>query len=182
VRLQAKEVNHLIRCGALDGLGKSRAELQIEAQDVVWAGNALQLALPFDRPEVTSESASERLTWERQVLGIPVSVHPLELRGGPAPDWLPLRGLMSSAGRHVVTAGARLPGWTGGTGFFLGDGDTFVIARQPTDGPSPRPWEPLVIHGRWVCAGPADRLAIVLRTSCAVPTIILQYRTAARPL
>jgi hypothetical protein len=44
----------------------------------------------------------------------------------------------------------RLPGWTGGRGFFLGDGDTFVIARaKPAEG-TPPPWQPLLVQGRWM--------------------------------
>ena len=136
---------------AMDGLGQSRAELLVEAQQVAWAGGGLQLALPFDRPAVAAETAAERLAWERRLLGLPVSVHPLELVGERGADWVPLRALPDSAGRPVSAAGTRLPGWTGGDGFFVGDGDSLVIVRQPRGEPAPRPWEPLLVSGRWVC-------------------------------
>jgi hypothetical protein len=43
VELQKKEITHLIQCGALDGLGDSRAALLAEAADVARAGSAHQL-------------------------------------------------------------------------------------------------------------------------------------------
>jgi DNA polymerase III subunit alpha len=151
VSLQAKEVDHLIRCGALDGLEQSRAELLVEAQQVARTGGGLQMLLPFDRPPVAAETAGDRLAWERHLLGLPVSVHPLEWVGVRPPDRVPLRALPDLAGRPISTAGARLPGWTGGDGFFLGDGDTLVLVRQPKGEPAPGPWEPVGVSGRWVC-------------------------------
>jgi DNA polymerase-3 subunit alpha len=151
VSLQAKEVEHLARCGALDGLGENRAELLVEAQEVARAGSALQLRLPFDKPLVVPETAGQRLAWERRVLGMPVSVHPLELVAGRGREWVGLGDLPRHAGRSVSAAGARLPGWTGGEGFFCGDGEDFVIVRQPRGEPAPRPWGPLLVRGRWTC-------------------------------
>jgi len=151
VSLQAKEVDHLIRCGALDGLGESRAELLVQAQQVARTGGGLQLPLPFDRPPVGPETAGDRLAWEHHLLGLPVSVHPLELAGIRPSDWVSLRALPDLAGRPISTAGARLPGWTGGDGFFLGDGEALVIVRQPKGESAPRPWEPVGVSGRWVC-------------------------------
>jgi DNA polymerase-3 subunit alpha len=149
--LQAKEVEHLVRCGALDGLGENRAELLVQAQEVARAGSALQLRLPFDAPHVVPETAGQRLAWERHVLGLPVSAHPLALIAGEREDWVALGDLPRQAGRMVLAAGARLPGWTGGDGFFCGDGETFVIVRQPRGEVAPRPWEPLLARGRWTC-------------------------------
>ena len=76
-------------------------------------------------------------------------MHPLELVADQLPaDCLALRRLPETAGQPVRVAGVRLPGWTGGPGFYLGDGDTFVVARGPAD-ESPRPWQPLLVRGRW---------------------------------
>jgi len=147
VVLQPKEATHLIQCGALDGLGESRAALLAEAGEIARAGSATQMAFAFARPEVPPESPAQRLAWERHVLGQPVSVHPLALVAGRLPDHVPLRRLEASAGRLVSVAGVRLPGWTGGRGFFLGDGETFVVARGTE--PSPPPWRPLLLRGRW---------------------------------
>jgi DNA polymerase-3 subunit alpha len=148
VALQPKEIAHLIQCGALDGLGESRAALLAEAEEIRRAGSAMQMALPFARPAVPPESPAQRLAWEKHLLGQPLSVHPLELVAERLPAHVPLRHLPEWAGRPVTVAGVRLPGWTGGRGFFLGDGETFVVVKGGESLP-PR-WSPLLLRGRWV--------------------------------
>ncbi|MGD8904071.1 MAG: DNA polymerase III subunit alpha [Anaerolineae bacterium] len=150
VPLQDKEVTHLVQCGALDGLGESRSALLAEAAEIRQAGSALQMALGFATPQVEEEAAGQRLAWERHLLGQPVSVHPLEAVAERLPDHLPLRRLPEKPGMRVRVAGSRLPGWTGGQGFFLGDGDTFVIARGDAALRAPPPWQPLLARGRWL--------------------------------
>ncbi len=149
VSLQHKEVVHLIQCGALDGLGESRAALLAEAAEIQQAGSALQMTLPFAPPQITPESPAQRLAWEQHLLGQPISVHPLEVVVARLPDHLPLRQLEEQPGQRLTVAGVRLPGWTGGPGFFLGDGQTFVVARGDPVRQAPPPWQPLVAHGRW---------------------------------
>jgi hypothetical protein len=150
VPLQDKEVTHLVQCGALDGLGESRAALLAETDEIRQAGSALQMTLGFTGPAVEPEPAAQRLAWERHLLGQPVSVHPLEVVAGRLPPHLPLRRLPDQAGRRVTVAGVRLPGWTGGQGFFLSDGDAFVTARGDGGRGAPTPWQPLVARGRWM--------------------------------
>lgn len=150
VPLQHKELVHLIRCGALDGLGASRAALLAEAVEAERAGSTLQMAFDLGRQEVEPEPPAQRLAWEQQLLGQPVSVHPLELLAGCLPEHLPLRRLPEMAGRRVMVAGVRLPGWTGGQGFFLSDGDTFVTVKGDRATKAPPPWQPLLIHGQWL--------------------------------
>jgi DNA polymerase-3 subunit alpha len=150
VPLQPKEVLHLIRCGALDGLGESRAALLDEAEQVQRAGSVYQLAFGFARTAVRPEEPAQRLVWERRLLGQPVSVHPLALVADRLPQYVPLAHLPETAGRLAVTAGVRLPGWTGGPGFFLGDEDSFLVVREREAARGPRPWEPLLVRGRWV--------------------------------
>jgi DNA-directed DNA polymerase III PolC len=145
VPLQPKEVTHLVQCGALDGLGPSRAALLAEAGEIDQAGSALQMTFGFARPEVEAESPAQRLAWEQHLLGQPVSVHPLEVL--ELPEHLPLRQLPESPGQRVTVAGVRLPGWSGGQGFYLGDRDTFVVARGAA---APAPWQPVLVHGRWL--------------------------------
>jgi hypothetical protein len=131
---------------------------------------ALQLALPFDAaeddrtpelvraapaPDFASLPAAEqaqRLAWELHILGLPVSAlaHPLAAARDPVPEHLPLRRLGETPGRPVIVTGARLPGWTGGPGFFLTDGDTFVIAKGEKSLRAPAAWRPLVVRGRWL--------------------------------
>jgi DNA polymerase-3 subunit alpha len=150
VPLQTKEMQHLIQCGALDGLGNSRAALLARASQVRQSGSSSQMAFAFAEPETPAESAAERLAWERHILGWPVSLHPLQLLAGRLPPTIPLRRLAESRGKTVTVAGARLPGWTGGPGFFLSDGDTFIIARTAQTKKAPPPWQPLLSRGRWL--------------------------------
>jgi DNA polymerase-3 subunit alpha len=152
IALLPKETIHLIQCGALDGLGESRASLLAEAAAIRQAG-ASQLAFDFARPQVEPDRPTQRLKWEQHILGQPISVHPLELVAD-SPGTQPfgniptarLRDLPDTPGRTVSVAGVRLPGWTGGPGYFLGDGDSFVIVRG-TDRPAT--WQPVALEGRW---------------------------------
>jgi DNA polymerase-3 subunit alpha len=150
VPLQHKELVHLVQCGALDGLDASRSALLAEATEAERAGSALQMAFDFGRREVEPEPPAQRLAWEQQVLGQPVSVHPLELVAGRLPEHLPLRRLPEWAGRRVTVVGIRLPGWTGGQGFFLCDGDTFVTVRGDRTMKAPPPWQSLLVRGQWL--------------------------------
>lgn len=150
VPLQSKELAHLVQCGALDGLGPSRAALLAEAAELDRAGSAFQLALDLAPSLPEPESLAQRLAWERHVLGQPVSVHPLALVADRLPAHVPLRRLPDMPGRPVTTVAFRLPGWTGSQGFFLGDGDIFVTARGDRSLKTPPSWQPLVVHGRWL--------------------------------
>ncbi|MBE9506931.1 MAG: hypothetical protein IMY86_02690, partial [Chloroflexi bacterium] len=84
-------------------------------------------------------------------LGYPVSAlqEPLELVSDRLPEHVTLRRLPEMAGRTVTVAGVRLPGWTGGQGFHLWDGETWVIARTKELQKAPTAWEPLILLGRW---------------------------------
>lgn len=150
VPLQAKEITHLIQCGGLDGVDERltcRAALLAEAQEVVRAGSVQQLAFDFAHRNVTAETAAERLAWEQRVLGQPVSVTPLQTVG--AVEGVALRRLPEHLGHPVTVIAYRLPGWTGGPGFFVSDGDTYVVAVARRGEPTPRAWQPLRLRGRW---------------------------------
>ncbi len=153
VPLQPKEIVHLIKSGALDGLGASRAALLAEAQGVRHAGSALQMAFPFERTVPAPESPEQCLAWELELLGQPLSVHPLDPLRDRLPGHLPLGRLPDLPGRPVLVAGARLPGWTGGDGFFLGDGGSFVIVKGDKALKAPPAWQPLLVRGRWIGDG-----------------------------
>ncbi len=149
VSLQPKEIAHLVQCGALDGLGDNRAAMLAEAEAAQRAGSALQMSFAFARREVAPETAAQRLAWEQRLLGQAVSVHPLELVAAqPAEGTLALRDLAERPGEPVTVAGVRLPGWTGGQGFFLGDGQTFLVGRGDAAAKAPPPWQPLLVRGR----------------------------------
>ncbi|MFZ1467095.1 MAG: DNA polymerase III subunit alpha, partial [Anaerolineae bacterium] len=151
VALRPKEIEHLIRGGALDGLARSRASLLAEAQEFRH-GSAGQMIFDFGRRAVPAETLRQRWDWETELLGLPVSAltDPLALVRASLPAHVPLAELSAFPGRSLLTAGVRLPGWTGGPGFFLGDGATFVIARGDKAAKSPAPWQPLLVQGRWV--------------------------------
>lgn len=150
VALQDKEAQHLAQCGALDGLGASRAGLLAELQEVRRAGSVQQMAFAFPAEPVPSETPAQRLAWEQRVLGWPVSVTPLEAQDTPAPAATALAELTSQPGRPVTVAGYRLPGWTGGRGFYLSDGQTFVVAVEREGLLKPGPWQPILARGRWL--------------------------------
>jgi DNA polymerase III alpha subunit len=155
VELQRKEIVHLIQCGALDGMGASRASLLAEAEEIQRAGSALQMTL-FDGEDlhgkrVAADTLEQRLAWERHLLGYPVSIldEPLRPVLDRLPECVPLSQLSATKGQDVRVASVRLPGWTGGEGFHLWDGETWVIAKSKTL-QNPKPWLPTVFHGRWV--------------------------------
>jgi DNA polymerase-3 subunit alpha len=153
VRLQAKEVTHLIQCGALDGLANSRTVSLVDAENVAAAGSAYQQAFTFVEGKIPSEAPAQRMEWERRILGLPVSVNPLSVVTDDLEHVTSLRKLPEIPNRVVAVAGNRLPGWTGGSGFFLSDGTTFInvimdkaiLARRP----KPPIWQPLLLRGRW---------------------------------
>jgi DNA polymerase-3 subunit alpha len=155
VGLQSKEIIHLVRCGALDGLGESRAALLVEAEEIDRAGSVLQMSLfgegTLGRSGVEPERLEQRLAWERHLLGYPVSAmeEPLKPVADHLPEHVPLDRLPEATGSAVTVAGIRLPGWTGGEGFYLWDGGTWVVAKMRDSQRSPAPWRPLLLHGRW---------------------------------
>ena len=150
VELQNKELTHLIQCGALDGLGESRTALLAAAQGKPNSANTWQMAFLFDEPTVTPETDAQRLQWERQVLGQPVSVHPVAIMGNAAKGCSTLAQAAAQPGRRLRLAVTRLPGWTGGKGFFISDGTTYMVAIPAGRLPTPRPWTPIVLTGRWM--------------------------------
>ena len=64
VPLQRKELAHLTQCGALDGLGESRAALLAEGRDLGRSDSALQLSFEFDRLPIEAETMAQRAEWE----------------------------------------------------------------------------------------------------------------------
>ncbi|MBK7203111.1 MAG: hypothetical protein IPH87_21710 [Anaerolineae bacterium] len=68
VALRPKEIEHLIRGGALDGLARSRASLLAEAQEFRH-GSAGQMIFDFGRRAVPAETLRQRWDWETELLG-----------------------------------------------------------------------------------------------------------------
>ena len=124
-----------------------------EASEVGRAGSTRQLRCGFlDTPAPAVDTTAERITWETEVLGQPVSAHPLALVRVPSRA-TSLRRLAAAPGKPVAVYAVRIPGWPGGGGIFLGDGDMFVVARLDkalAADRSRRPyWRPLRLTGRW---------------------------------
>ncbi|MBK8900976.1 MAG: DNA polymerase III subunit alpha [Anaerolineaceae bacterium] len=154
VELQKKEITHLIQCGALDGLGESRVALLAEAADVARAGSAHQLGFDFGiKTAVQAESVAERLEWETAVLGWPVSANPVAVVGkAQTADDVPLRLAPRLRNQKTTVAGVRLPGWTGGRGFYFGDGDSYEIVQLEKTAAARtkvKSWLPYRLTGFW---------------------------------
>ena len=152
VPLPSKEITNLVRCGALDGLGSSRAAMLESAGLVGRAGGSRQMSFDFlNISEVLAETLAERLLWETEVLGRPMG-DPLALIERRRND-VSLRRLPERPGRAVNVLAVRIPGWPGGAGFFAGDGDSFVIARPDKALAESRvrwpTWRPMRLTGRW---------------------------------
>jgi DNA polymerase-3 subunit alpha len=152
VDFQSKELIHLIQCGGLDGLGESRAAILTEAGEIKRSGTERQMAFPFASKQSKPESLQEAMGWEMRVLGYPISVHPLNLVSD-LPEHVPLKDLSKFEGELIETVGVKLPGWTGGEGFFFGDGDTFIIAQLERGRTQPPTWQPQLLRGRWTGDG-----------------------------
>lgn len=149
VALREKEIRYLIQCGALDGLGESRAALLAAAETAGRAGSPRQMAFDFARETAVSpETAAQRIAWEKHVLGQPLSVHPVALVERPS-GAIPIAHLSEQPANSAVRViGAHLPGWTGGRGFFLGDGEGYVVVKGVKK-TAVSPWEPILVGGHW---------------------------------
>lgn len=83
------------------------------------------------------------------ILGLPVSINPLQTIEFDSSQIVPLAELPSLTGQPVKVAGYRLLGWTGSEGFYLGDGRTFVWARGSEQLKTPPLWQSVLVQGRW---------------------------------
>jgi hypothetical protein len=121
------------------------------------SGSAGQMAFAFhDAVVAYEESIAERLAWEKRLLGWSVSVTPLDSLRDRLGKAVPLRQLGQKKGQKVVIAGYRLPGWTGGEGFYLGDGQSYVVVKPDRamkvrqSSRTPKTWQVVGVRGRVV--------------------------------
>jgi hypothetical protein len=99
-----------------------------------------------------AESVAERLGWETAVLGWPISANPLAVVKDQAVDDVPLRLVPRLRNQKTTIAGVRLPGWTGGRGFYLGDGDSYEIVQLEKTAAANlkiKSWVPYRFTGFW---------------------------------
>ena len=129
------EAENLVKAGALDGLAPSRRALLSELKGRS-PGAPLQLALPLwgEAPAEPDDTLLERLALELEMLGWPVSAHPL----APFAADLAAHGVVGShalarhAGERVAVAGARLSVWGERRGQLLfGDEAGLFSLHQP---------------------------------------------------
>ena len=151
VPLHIKEVTHLIQCGALEGLGPNRPTMLALAHEIRQAGNAYQRSFEFLDHQRPRAELSQHLAWEKRVLGYPIAALRAYL---PAlveqhPDATRLHPRKWQPGQSAHTFAVRLPGRTGGGGFYLWDGATWVIAKVRASQKNPSPWRILEVQGRW---------------------------------
>lgn len=153
VALQQREVINLVQCGGLDGLAENRATLLAQVQKNLTT-TPQQLAFDFAQAQIEPESASQRLRWEKELLGQPVSLHPLQAVAqrpkGSGKSIATLAQAASHTGRNVQLLLYRLPGWTGGKGFYVSDGITYSVAIPQEKLTTPRSWQPILAEGRWL--------------------------------
>jgi len=149
VTVQDKEIDHLIRCGALDGLGEHRAALVAAAALTHRAGSAQQMAFAFAQPPASAETLAQRWAWEKRILGYPLQALQawLPQLAAQYPTATVLSQRLETPGQPGVVVGARLPGWGRG-GFYVWDGITWALAKCVTGLATPPAWEPVVLQGR----------------------------------
>ncbi len=138
VELRPKEIEHLIRAGALDGLAPSRASLLAEAQGLRH-GSASQMAFDFGRPATPAETLRQRWDWESELLGLPVSAlaDPLALARRACPRTCPCancslsRSAAADGRRAACPAGRAAPAFSWATA-------PRSSSSRATRGPNPR--------------------------------------------
>ena len=107
------EAVNLVKAGALDGLGGVKTMLQ-QLEKERWHGrHTPQLSLALTASESSSSPAlslSERAAWEQELLGMLVSVHPLQLHTEELAHHRLTRSdeLKAHADKEVMLAGVRL--------------------------------------------------------------------------
>ncbi|MBI5876917.1 MAG: DNA polymerase III subunit alpha [Chloroflexi bacterium] len=115
IRAQPQHVEaiNLVQAGALEGLGATMAMLAaLDTQH--WHGrHAAQLRLPIELPDADAApepDLTQRVAWEREVLGQTVSMHPLDLVGAELARVTRERSdeLERRVGETVTLAGARI--------------------------------------------------------------------------
>jgi DNA polymerase III subunit alpha len=108
---QYVEAVNLVKVGALDGLGNAKAMLSQLERDRWHGRHAGQMGLLVTQPTIATPDPTlhERAAWERELLGMLVSVHPLQLVAKEINHSL-IRSdeLSRHTGQDVTLAGVRL--------------------------------------------------------------------------
>ncbi|MGD8822102.1 MAG: hypothetical protein PVG63_03290, partial [Anaerolineales bacterium] len=155
VPMMDREIENLIKAGALDGFGPSRNDLLREAGTIRRSGSPLQTSFGFFSPDVpTVESPAQIFAWELDLIGMPISVQPLQIVAVERNDITPLKAFQQHQPGAVRVVGARLPGWGGGSrGFLFSDGAGMIQVhldqRRIRRRQRIAAWKPLLLEGEW---------------------------------
>lgn len=155
VPLREKEITHLIKAGALDGLVHSRAQGLADLESILASPNVMQRSFDFmSGRKMPIERVSQRFRWERELIGMPLTVNPLDLADCDIRIGVSLRRHPQIEDEEIELCGYRLPGWTRGSGYFLTDGEDYVRVRAdesiPGERTRPPIWHPVRLQGRWL--------------------------------
>ena len=128
-RPRLAEAENLVKAGALDGLGAGRKALLAELGGRK-PGAPLQLALPWPTAPEEDFTPVQMLALEVEMLGWPVSAHPLSpfARELTAEGTVRSDALAAYDGRHAVAAGVRLDLWRRRRGWFTLEDETGFFA------------------------------------------------------
>lgn len=156
VPLQNREIRNLVRCGALDGLGTNRQQMLEQAGKASSKTGSSQLNLwsePEPVKDVEPESVGLRFRWEMEILGMPVSVAPLDLVDVDDMDSRKVSRIERRLNAKISVVGYRIPGWSGSGGFFLADWSDYIQVKfdhqRDHKLTMPPAWRPLELSGRW---------------------------------
>jgi DNA polymerase III alpha subunit len=108
---QYVEAINLVKAGALEGVENTSAMLAQLTRDRWHGRHTGQVGLPAMQPPTAmpEPTLKECAEWEREVLGLPVSVHPLQWVAQPAPHLVTRSDELSQrAGQNVTLVGVRL--------------------------------------------------------------------------
>jgi DNA polymerase III alpha subunit len=183
-----EEAFNLVRAGALDGLGDVSAMLATLKQMRWQSRHAPQVGYLFSIPPSESPALSpgQRAEWERELLGMPVTVHPLRLVSANLPPDRFTRsdGLRALADQEVTVAGIRLAAHP----FTTAQQETMLLVDMEDEGgmyqvlwsgPALRRYrrllssrEPLLITGR-VRADRQDQIVVMGYTATSLGDVDL---------
>lgn len=138
--LNKKSLESLIKCGALDSFGFDRGlllgnmdnllsfvrehqETKSTKQNSLFSNSNILLASKVRLAPAPNATAEEKLTWEKELLGLYVSSHPFsyyqklmervltpitELSGLGRKEWVVIGGVIDSAKKKITRAGATM--------------------------------------------------------------------------
>ena len=138
--LNKKSLESLIKCGALDSFGYDRGvllgnidnllsfvrdnnEKKSTKQHSLFSGSSIEVASKVRLQPGTNATAEEKLTWEKELLGLYVSSHPfayfqkamekvltpiVELSGQGRKQWVVVGGVIDSTKKKITRSGSAM--------------------------------------------------------------------------